>query len=80
MFSSSLEEIPEGRSLFRDNSLIVRDGFENLEVPFQIRVNGHDRSYVSTTITIIGGRPDSYQLVIEHKLVSFLDELMGTRH
>lgn len=39
---------------------------------------GHDWSFVSATVTVVRGWPDSDKLFVEHVFVSFLYQLMGT--
>ena len=38
----------------------------------------HDTCHISTTITVIGSRPNSDELRVEHVLVAFLDQLVRT--
>ena len=51
---------------------------EGLEFALQLVVKMQNGSDVTTAVAIVGSRPHSDKLVIEHVLVTLLDELMRT--
>jgi len=73
----SSKEIFEGW-LLGYHPLIIRNGFENFKILFEIRVHGHYGSNVPASVTIVRSRPHSHQLFVKHKLVALLDQLMCT--
>jgi hypothetical protein len=51
---------------------------ENNEFLFEILVKPQNRRNVVATITVIGGRPDCHQCLIEHLSVALHNKLMGS--
>lgn len=59
---------------------MVWHGRKDLEFGLEILAQVHDGRDVTTTVTVVGGRPDSDNvLVLEVVLVAFVDKLMRTR-
>jgi hypothetical protein len=50
---------------------------ENKKISVEMVVKGHDSGNISTSVTVVGCRPYSDNLLIKHVLVALLDELVG---
>lgn len=56
----------------------VRNGPEQLGLPCVHIFEDHDGGYVTTAVAVVWGRPDGYQLLIKHKFVALVNQLMCT--
>lgn len=51
--------------------------FKDFECALQVLVHFHHRRDVATAVAVVGSRPHSHQLVVEHPLVALHHELVG---
>lgn len=56
----------------------VRNGPEQLWLPCVHIFEDHDGGYVTTAVAVVWGWPDGYQLLIKHKFVTLVNQLMCT--
>lgn len=64
----------------RNNSLVIRNSVEDLEISLQVGVESKNRGNIATSVAVVRSGPNSYELFVEHVFVSFLYELMGPGH
>jgi len=62
----------------RHFAFVIGNRLEGLEITLQLVVKMQNRSNVTATVAIVGGRPHSDELVVEHVLVTLLHKLMRT--
>lgn len=61
----------------RDDPLGVRHGSEELGFSGVGVFEDHDGGDVAAAVAVVGRRPDGHQLLVEHELVTFVDQLVG---
>ena len=71
----SLEEVRGGCS-GRYDALGVGDGAEQLRLSSVDVLEDHDGRDVPAAVAVVGRRPHGHQLLVEHELVAFVDQLM----
>lgn len=74
---SPLQEVGGGCS-GRYDALRVGDGAEQLGLSSIDVLEDHDGRDVSTAVAVVGRRPHGHQLLVEHELVAFVNQLMST--
>lgn len=73
----SLEEVRGGRS-GRYDTLRVGDGAEQLGLSSVDVLEDHDGGDVPAAVAVVWCRPHGHQLLVEHELVAFVDQLVCT--
>jgi hypothetical protein len=77
---SSKEVLSPRSSASRYSTPIIRHSTEDCEFRFQILLQTHNRSHITTAVTVIRRRPHSnHILVFEMVFVALIDKLMSTR-